>query len=214
MHASGTVRVTAPFGLGPSLLVPTIAEVQRAHPAVRFDLVLDEALVDLVRGGVDLAIRAGSVDSTPTFVARPLFATPQLVVASPELLQRHERPAEVAALERLPCIARRKDETWTVDGQSVQVSGPVTVNTFETARDAALAGLGFALIPAPIVYVDLQAGRLVHVLRPGRSTRFTIVWPTRRLPTRVRLVHDALVAQAARLAASIESLVSSRADGE
>lgn len=206
LHAAGTVRVTAPIGLGASLLVPAIAELQRAHPAVRVELVLDEAIVDLVRGGVDLAIRAGSVEGTATFVARPLFETPQLLVATPAFVARHGRPGDAHALAKLPCIARRIDDTWVIDGQRVAIAGKLTVNTFEAARDAALADLGIALVPAPVAYVELQAGRLVPVLRPGRTVKFTVLWPSRRLPARVRLFHDTLVHHAQRLARSIAAL--------
>lgn len=206
VHAAGTVRVTAPIGLGASLLVPAIADFTQTHPAVKLELVLDEAIVDLVRGGVDLAIRAGSVDGTATAVARPLFEAPVLLVASPAFVAKHGRPADADAVAKLPCVVRRVDDAWTIDGQRVPIAGKLTVNTFEAARDAALADLGIALVPAPVAYVELVAGRLVAVMRTGRSVKFTVLWPTRRLPVRVRLFYDALVEQARRLAHSIEAL--------
>lgn len=153
-----------------------------------------------------LLIVFGSVDATSTFVARPLFETPVILVAAPELFERFPRPADANALARVPCIARRIDDTWTVGDRRVPVTGPVTVNTFEAARDAALAGLGVAMVPAPVVHADLTTGTLVHVLRTGRTVRFAALWPSRRLPMRVRLFYDVLVRQAAELARSIDAL--------
>jgi DNA-binding transcriptional LysR family regulator len=205
-HASGTVRVTAPIGLGASLLVPTAREFCQLHPAVRLDLVLDEGIVDLVRAGVDLALRAGSLESTPNLIAKRLFETSRIVVASPALVAAHGRPAEPGALAKLPCVTRRRNETWAIDSTRVEVDGAVTVNTYEAAREVALAGLGFAQVPAPIVLEDIQAGRLVLVLTPTRGIVFTAIWPSKRLPTRVRLFYDLLAQRAARLAAAIDTL--------
>jgi DNA-binding transcriptional LysR family regulator len=112
----GVVRVTAPIGLG-AVLMPTVREFQRTYPDVRLELVLDERIVDLIRDGIDVAVRAGSVRSTPSFIARSLFETANAVVASPEYISTHGRPQCARALERLPCIARRQADIWLVDGE-------------------------------------------------------------------------------------------------
>jgi DNA-binding transcriptional LysR family regulator len=203
-HPVGIVRVTAPVGLGAPLLVPTVRELRRLHPDVRVELVLDETIVDLIRDGVDLALRAGSVESTPTFFARTLFETFTVVVASPAYLVEH-RPREARELAHLPCIARRRADTWNVEGQRVAIDGVVTVNTFEAARDAALAGIGIAQIPMPIVLDDVRTGRLEILFAPTRRFTFTALWPAKRLPMRVKLFHELLGRRALELATTIDA---------
>jgi DNA-binding transcriptional LysR family regulator len=205
----GAVRVTAPIGLGAALMMPTVREFQRTYPDVRLELVLDERIVDLIRDGIDLAVRAGSVRSTPSFIARSLFETANAVVASPEYISTHGRPRSARALERLPCIARRQADTWLVDGEKIAIAGSVVVNTFEAARDAALSGIGIANIPIPVVLDDLRSGRLELVFGPTARIKFTALWPARRLPLRVRLFLDLLILRAREFGPASDAVIAS-----
>lgn len=62
--------------------------------------------------------------------------------------------------------------TWLVPGNSprltVPVNGPLAANNSEALRDAALAGLGIALVPDFSAQAALQAGKLVEVLPDWR----------------------------------------------
>lgn len=206
-HATGVVRVTSPVGLAAPLLVPVAREFRRLHPGVRLELVFDETVVDLVRSGIDLAIRAGSIESSASLIAKRLFHSVRVVVASPAFLAEHPRPAEPHALEALPCVTRRHNDTWQIDTERVAIEGSLTVNTFEAARDVALAGVAIAQVPAPIVAEDIRAGRLQVLLRPTRGIAFTALWPSKRLPVRVRLFQELLAQRATQLAESIDALV-------
>lgn len=206
-HATGLVRVTSPVGLAAPLLVPVAREFRRLHPGVRLDLIFDETVVDLVRSGIDLAIRAGSIESSATLIAKRLFESVRVVVASPAYLAEHARPTEPRELERLPCVTRRHNDTWLIDGERIEVASALTVNTFEAAREVALAGVAIAQVPAPIVSDDLRAGRLQSLLRPTRGIVFTALWPSKRLPARVRLFQELLAQRATQLGESIDAIV-------
>lgn len=209
-RAAGTVRVTAPVGLCGPVLMPAVRDLQRAHPEVSVELVLDEGLVDLVRDGLDLAIRAGSTQSTPTFIARPLFETPLALVASPAYLAASRRPTRPRDLSELNCIARGRADAWTIEGQRIALDRRISVNTFEAAREAALAELGVALVPVPIVLDDLRADRLELLFGPVGQISFTALWPARRLPVRVRLCLELLVRHARALSASVDAVLGAR----
>ena len=51
---------------------------------------------------------------------------------------------------------------------TVPVTGPLAANNSEALRDAALAGLGIALVPDFSAQAALQAGKLVEVLPDWR----------------------------------------------
>jgi DNA-binding transcriptional LysR family regulator len=206
---SGTVRVTAPVGLSAGLIMPAVYAFQRSYPAIRVELLFEEKLVDLIRDGVDLAVRAGSVKSTPSFVARSLFDVANVIVASPDYLRLHGSPRDPGALRSMPCVTGRRAETWTVDRQNIVVGGSIVVNTFEAARDAATAGIGLACVPIPIVVDDLHSGRLEIVFVSSNRTTLTALWPVRRLPHRVRLLFDSLVRRGREFARLTESVVAS-----
>ncbi|MEO7735334.1 MAG: LysR substrate-binding domain-containing protein [Kofleriaceae bacterium] len=194
-HAAGTIRVTAPAGLS-HMLMTVVRELRQRHPEVRVELVLEEKLVDLIRDGIDLAIRTGSLASTPSFVARFLFDTELVLVASPAFVKRHGRPTRVSELVELPCIVKGTVRSWHVDGETVALDAHVIVNTFEAARDAALEGLGIARVPLLLVQHDLDAKRLERLWGPGSRIPFSALWPARRLPLRVRLFLEVLTRRA------------------
>jgi DNA-binding transcriptional LysR family regulator len=205
--ASGTVRVTAPVGLSAGLIMPAVSAFQRSYPAIRVELLFEEKLVDLIRDGVDLAVRAGSVKSTPSFVARSLFDVANVVVASPEYLRLHGRPRDAGVLQGMPCVTGRRAETWTIERQKIVVGGSIVVNTFEAARDAAAAGIGLSCLPIPVVLDELHSGRLEVVFVCSNRTTVTALWPVRRLPHRVRLFFDALVRRGREFARLTESVL-------
>jgi DNA-binding transcriptional LysR family regulator len=167
--------VTAPVAFARQQLVPRLAEFLRANPEVRLALDLSDRLSALAVEGFDLAIRhAASVPDT--HVAWRLCATRSVLVASRAYLRRRPAPQTPQALSQHDCLhyPRAQDQpAWTLESASgrrsvervtVPVAGPFAANNSEALRDAALAGLGIALVPDFSAQGALQAGKLVQVL--------------------------------------------------
>lgn len=169
----GRLRVTAPVALARQQIVPRLPAFLRAHPEVRIELDLSDRLVPLAQEGFDLAIRH-SPAPPETHVAWTLCATRSLLVASRAYLRRRGTPAEPADLAQHDCLHYlRPGETpaWQlaqIDGAgqkiTVPVSGCFAANNSEALREAALAGLGIALLPDFSAQTALRAGKLVAVL--------------------------------------------------
>lgn len=170
----GLLRVTAPVALARQQIVPHLADFLRDHPLVRIELNLSDRLSSLATEGFDLAIR--HTDHPPdTHVAWLLCETESVLVASRRYLRRFGSPVRPADLVRHNCLHYpRPQETpaWTLasrdaagaDRQTVQISGSLAANNSEALRDAALSGLGIALLPDFSAQTALQEGRLVRVL--------------------------------------------------
>lgn len=180
---AGLVRVTAPVAFARQQLVPRMAGFLRAHPRVRIELDLSDRLNSLAVEGFDLAIRHTAAPPD-THVAWPLCATRSVLVASRDYLRRRGTPAHPDELARHDCLhyPRAQDTpTWHFtpgpDGRrkaapqriTVPVSGPFSANNSEALRDAALSGLGIALLPDFSAQSALQAGKLVEVLAGWES---------------------------------------------
>jgi len=174
----GRLRLTAPVALARQQIVPLLPAFLRAHPEVRLDLDLSDRLVPLAQEGVDLAIRHTHAPPE-THTAWPLCATRSLLVASRAYLRRRGTPAQPADLARHDCLhyLRPGDApAWQltpVDAAAdpapkltVPIAGPFAANNSEALREAALAGLGIALLPDFSAQAALRAGKLVQVL-PG-----------------------------------------------
>lgn len=168
----GLVRVTAPVAFARQQLVPHITAFLREHPQVRVQLEVSDRLVSLASEGFDLAIRHSN--SLPeTHVALPLCRTHAVVVASPAYLSRYGHPSCPQALSEHLCLYYPRGvelPRWNFqpltggERVAVNVSGPFATNNSESIRDAALEGLGIALLPDFSAQATLKDGALVQLL--------------------------------------------------
>ena len=173
----GLLRVTAPVALARQQIVPLLPDFLRQYPQVRIELNLSDRLSSLATEGFDLAIRH-TAHPPDTHVAVALCATRSVLVASKAYLRRAgtpQQPADLAAHNCLHYPRPQERPGWTFEPQgrtdmrervTVQVSGSLTANNSEALRDAAMAGLGIALLPDFSAQAALKAGKLVEVL-PG-----------------------------------------------
>lgn len=173
----GLLRVTAPVALARQQIVPLLPDFLRQYPQVRIELNLSDRLSSLATEGFDLAIRH-TAHPPDTHVAVQLCATRSVLVASKTYLRRAgtpQQPVDLAAHNCLHYPRPQERPAWTFEPQSragtrervtVQVSGSLAANNSEALRDAALAGLGIALLPDFSAQAALQTGKLVQVL-PG-----------------------------------------------
>ncbi|WP_434046600.1 MULTISPECIES: LysR family transcriptional regulator [Sorangium] len=199
----GSLRVTAPSDLGRGRLRPILDAFAEAHPRIRVYVHLSDEVVDLVRGGFDMALRVGQLEGN-SLTARRLATGHRVVCAAPSYWARHPRPSAPADLAHHDCLLwtpeGRNEAIWTfaADGdgtQAIRVSGRRSSNDGDLVRAWALAGLGVAQKSFWDVDRDLEAGRLESVLnRFVRAADLSVVYPSgRHLPRRARALVDHLV---------------------
>jgi DNA-binding transcriptional LysR family regulator len=185
------------------ILAPAIFAFLADHPDVTLDLRLEDRFVDLVEEGIDVALRISAAQDS-SLIARKISEMQHSVVASPEYLLAHNAPKVPEDLRNHAAIIdtnlqgqanwRFVDKGETV---SVHVNGPVRVNSPLSARDAALAGLGVALLPGYLADPMIASGKLVQLLNGYVQTGSSLqaVYPHRRhLAGKVRALIDHLVA--------------------
>lgn len=187
----GTLRLTAPMTFGTMHLGPAIARFMANCPEVTIELDLSDRFVDVVGEGYDMAVRIGQLGDS-TLVARAIAPTQLLLCASPAYLAQHGTPAAPAELKQHQCLlyghSRNVDWPLTERGRPITlpVSGRLRANNGELARDAAVAGLGIALLPTFIIGEALRSGALVTVLDAYAPPPLTIyaVYPQHRQQSR------------------------------
>jgi len=195
-HRSGDVRVSALSSFSTLWLVPRLARFQAAHPEVRLLLATGTRPVDLASEPFECAIRWGR-GNWPGLQVTLLFREEPVAVANPRLLAEH------GGLKGMPRLAARsRPEDWSfVTGDT---NGNTPVLTFETrglAVQAAVAGIGAAVVDRALVADLLDAGLLVQVApdRPvARPEGHFFVARAEALRDRhVRAFRDWLLAEAA-----------------
>lgn len=170
---SGVLRVTAPMALGTTVLPAAITRYVRQNVGMKVDLVLRDDRLDLLTERMDIALRIGALADS-TLVQRALPPVPLVPCAAPDYLARRGEPATPVELVEHDCLdfSTNGSGVWrfrTGDGlQPVPISGPVRANSGQALRLFALAGLGIAMPPRPLVKRDLDDGVLREVL-PGHT---------------------------------------------
>jgi DNA-binding transcriptional LysR family regulator len=198
----GTLRVTLPLDPGLSaMLAPIVAALVAQHPALKVDLLFDDAVHDLLGEGLDLALRLGAITES-SYVVRRLGTEHEVIVAADSTSAAHGELTHPRQLAGAPWVAHSGlavRATWTfrsVRDEKAQVSVDVrtTANTALAVRHLLLAGAGFGVMPRHMVQEDLKSGRLREVC-PGwfhRRLWLHALLPTRQAPPRVRAFLTAL----------------------
>ncbi|MFT5679400.1 MAG: DNA-binding transcriptional LysR family regulator [Myxococcota bacterium] len=180
---SGTLRITAPPD-DSGVIWELLEGFMRQHP--RVDLQIHHTLerVDLVEEGFDVALRGGSKPDSTLLTAQLLFDSRMLLVASPAYLALRGTPRRVEALAEhdgicmdgwAPNAIRRLDgDRGTV---RVAMRNRIQANRQDTARRAAVSGLGIAPLIELSCRRELASGALVEVLRgalPPKASMWVI----------------------------------------
>ncbi|OAV57290.1 LysR family transcriptional regulator [Rhizobium sp. WYCCWR10014] len=198
----GRIRFSCPTGMVAPISTLMSSFLLR-FPKVRLQLVATDRAVDLIEERIDLALRVrASLTSDAALTMRSLGASIRILVASPQLA------SQVASIEHLntfPALATdhaSDDLEWHLEAEDghkhiVRVQPRMGCEDMATVRDAAINGLGIALLPDHVCRDALEAGKLVRVLPAwgGLQGIVHLVFTTRRgLSPAVRALIDHLAA--------------------
>lgn len=199
----GVIRASLPMSLGWRHLMPMVADFAVLYPEVEVALDFSDRRVNLVEEGFDLAVRV-STRPAPGDVVRRLGASRMVVVASPDYLARHGRPAHPDELVRHRCLgytlAPQSGWSFLMAGEwrNVPVQGSLHANNGDALVEAAVRGLGITCQPTFITAEAVRAGRLEVLLSAFELPQLQIhaVFPGHRyLPHRVRVLVDYLASR-------------------
>ncbi len=148
----GPLRISAPVSFGHLHLGPALFGLLAKYPGIQLTLELDDRFVDVLAEGYDAVVRHGPVEDKRLIVKR-LVASRRVLVASPDYLKRYGKPTSLQELEghRAVIYTNRGASDWRfrLARKFVTVNPAVAlrVNNGLLMRDAAVAGLGIALLP-------------------------------------------------------------------
>lgn len=173
----GLIRITAPVAFSRQQLLPCLNEFLKSYPQVRIQLEVEDRIVPMVNEGFDIAIR--HTNNLPeTSIALPLCSTRTLLVASREYLSSHGVPRHPTELPDHDCLYYPRgtelprwvfeEKTNPANQFKVNVKGPLATNNSESIRDAALSGMGIAMLPDFSARVAIEEGQLQEVLADWR----------------------------------------------
>ncbi|MGD0109330.1 MAG: LysR family transcriptional regulator [Rhodopila sp.] len=173
MRPQGLLRINIPGAFGRRHVVPHLPDFLAAYPSIQVDATLADETVDLIASGADLAVRIGALADS-SLVAKRLAPQRRLLVAAPLYLAGRRPVAVPSDLEDHDCLqfALQPKQAWfflphdtpTTEPLEVAVRGRLRANDSEALLDAALAGLGIALLPSWLTGEAIKAGQLTPLL--------------------------------------------------
>jgi DNA-binding transcriptional LysR family regulator len=176
---AGLVRVHTFRSAAEKYIEPVLGAFAQTYPDVVLDLTLDDAVVDIVAGGYDAAIRIGEVIERDLVAVRLGAELRQVAVAAPGYGEAHGLPEHPRELVGHRCIrwrwpGRVTPYAWEFFEHGswfeVSVTGPLIVNDKQMAVQAALQGVGIAFLVEDSVRELVASGRLVTLLEPWSAS--------------------------------------------
>lgn len=168
----GTLRVSCPVAIAQILLAPAIGHFMRANPAVRIDLETTNRRVDVIGEGFDLSLRVREVMEDSSLAVRNFGESQLMLVASPALLDSIGRPRTPQALDGMPGVGQKPHDgkhAWILrcnTGETIHINYDPRLVTDEFAllREAAIAGIGVAMLPRMYCRDAIDSGELELLL--------------------------------------------------
>ncbi len=200
----GRIKIAAPMSFGLEHLAPLLPDFMREHPAVLLDLHFNDAQVNIVEQGFDMALRISSMDDSSLLVRR-LCNLRLRLVAAPSYLAKHGRPkhpSELASHISLRYAYERRGSVWRFqqgkEHYSQTVPCALQVNNAQALIPPLLQGLGLTVLPQFLLGDLLERGALELVLPQWDLPSLTLhllTPPGRSRSARVQAFIDFLVTQ-------------------
>ncbi len=199
----GMLRLNIPIIWGRQVVVPKLAALARAYPELSFEVTFTDRYADLVREGLDAAVRVGALTDS-TLIARRIGEQNMLLIASPDYLKRRGEPTHPDGLAghdhlafRMPTSGRPMPWRFRVGKRALSVV-PQARSVFDDG-DAlvrgAVEGMGMIQMPDYMVAEEIKAKRLVELLpdfRPPPLPISLVLPTTRQMTPRIRVLLAAL----------------------
>jgi DNA-binding transcriptional LysR family regulator len=197
---SGPLRISAPVTFGRMHLGPALYPFLAKHPHLQVTLDLNDRRVDAAADGYDAVVRHGALEDS-RLVSWMLASSRRVLVASPDYLARHGIPHTSDQLQKHRGVfyTNRGTADWRFESDHgavvVRAAAALRVNNGDMMRDAALAGLGIALLPTFIVGTAIRSGAL-RAIDVGLQTASEYIYVAhsegRRASAKLRAFADCL----------------------
>lgn len=199
----GELKMSVPVIFAHGCLNRWLPEFMADHPDVTLDIDVSDRKADMIAEGIDLIVRIGDLPSSD-LIARELFTTELLTVASPDYLKSRGTPAhplDLADHALIDFTYRDVAHSWSFPNPgggivTVNVSPKVRCNDAEMEKALAMAGRGITRMPKLAYFREFEDGRLVQILKEyePKPTGVNLIYASKdNLPPKTRAMADFLI---------------------
>ncbi len=169
----GVIKLSCPVNAGLQLIVPALAQFKRLYPKIDIDLQLSDDVVDIIKEGIDLAIR-GIALADSSLQATKLATMKTCICGSVDYFAKHPVPESVDDLANHTWVVyQRSSATLSLEKDkrrfNVPLKGGISTNNAAARTAFVEAGHGLAKIPVYDAWPKVKAGLLRTVLDEYKS---------------------------------------------
>lgn len=201
-EARGEISVLAPKWMQ-TTATQLLTGFAKSYPDIRPRLILGgmaQTAYGFLEQGCDIALHTRQIPDS-RILMRKIARIPYCLCSSPQYVQAAPALDSPKDLIKHAALVQYNYHTWTFekDGRQerFQPIPSFSADTFSVLRDAAIDGLGVALLPLPLVREHLDQGRLQQVCvdwTPAEQTLYTAIAPGSGVPVKVRILLDFVIA--------------------
>jgi DNA-binding transcriptional LysR family regulator len=208
---TGKLRVAAAVTFTRIHVMPRLPEFLQQHPDLEIEVVLDDRNIDLVKEGVDVALRMGKLPDS-SLAARRIASGPHVVVGTPAYFARVGEPTTPSDLDAYEAVIYDQggagaDWTFQRDGTeiAVKLNGRLRVSAAEGVRAAVLADAGLAITSEWMFTPEIANGTVKIVLQDWELPQIDLwaVFPAGRTATTKARTFSQFVQQVMRPASGL-----------
>jgi DNA-binding transcriptional LysR family regulator len=164
----GLLKITCPVSVGLHSIVPALDKFRKLYPKIELDLMLTDEVVNIVKEGIDLAIR-GAPLADSALQARKLAVLETCLCGSPEYFERYGRPTKPSDLAAHTWVIYKLTSNKLVlekagRSHTIEVKGTIATNNASARTAFVEGGQGLGRIPTYDAWPKIKAGRLQSVL--------------------------------------------------
>lgn len=176
----GNIRLTAPKLFAQTYLVDVMRQFRSIHPTVKFELNTSYTPHDLNYVNFDMAFRATDSSPPENMVSKKLLDYTQVVVASPDYLQKHGTPLDLESLHEHNCLSAHESTVWSFDNANIKVNCAISSNDNIVLKELALKSEGIVRLPSYFLDSEIKQGTLVPLLtnQAAKRSSLYLLYPT------------------------------------
>ncbi len=181
---TGKLTITLPAGFIRGPMVDDLAAFARTFPKIALTINFSDHQLDLIREGIDLAIRVGTVQDS-TLKSKKLTNLERMLVASPEYCAKHpkpEKPGDLKSWDFIGLRMRPNDKLLiNKSGKAtrVQYEPQIVLDNIHAVIQMAKANLGVITPPSNLISEEIEKGQMIELLPEWKVESLPVfaIWP-------------------------------------
>lgn len=180
-NPKGLIRITTAVDVAQTIISTLVRQYLHHYPEMKIEIVVTNEKVDLIKEGIDLALRVGPL-SDSTMKSRHFIRTHASLWMSSAFRKKHRHIKNVSDLQELPFIKfkRQPAKNFLLNKNKEKIplnlQHRIETDDFLTLKKFVLESEGFGILPDFICRHEQKSGELVKIFPDLRTNEIDLIF--------------------------------------